>query len=603
MKRSRVVIAVSILITLLLLAVLLFFLPPRRTVERAVPLSLFLFAILLAGWCLLLPGTNFDLTQAARRLFFPLLAALIPLAAVPYFLLARLNLASERFVIDRWEKTLYFQALDFSSSLSMPYRSPDLLPLISDAYPPLFPVISGFLFLIFPPAPLVPKLLSLGAFLGTLAFLLRELRRSRLPAAAVMLGVAVFLTVSAPYAWLWARTDALVSFLTFAILFSLKGKPNKSRLIMAGLLWLLAVYTKQTAALWLPFILLTVYIQRKSLKIVSAFGIMAGGAAVLIFLVIEVATEGWFSFWTIAVPGRHPYFPLGTVAVQTVFRLFFLLGPVPAALLLAAVITPRPGRISGLRELVGGNRQLLYWGAASVYGAAISTLSCLKSGTAYNQYQDVFAPVAVLTAVLFGVLTRGRTKHSRFPRRPAGLSAIGYAVLFAALLFSASHFWLQSRASYIITRGKAQLYQPEELRELAEEIHSRGWSRVYFPQSTAPERSRTVPGFQEYFASRTDWRAYIDEGALTDLQAAGYSFPSGLNDSLRRGEIEQIVVRVSHLVFQQPCDYAAYPNARCIDGLFPASTRSIFNKYFREISLDTPGFDAYVYHGAAQEER
>ncbi len=530
------------------------------------------------------------------RFFFPLLAALTALSALPFARLAAVNLGSPVFIIDHWEKTLYFQALEFSETGRAPYRSPEELPLISDNYPPLFPAVSAALFRFFRPAPLIPKLLALAGFLGTLLLLARTLKK-HCARDGLWLGIFVFLTVSAAFSWLWARTDPLVSLLTLAFLAIAENPRKRGAPAAAGLLWLAAVYTKQTAALWLPFLAGAVYFREKSLKKTAVFAVLAVAAAAAVFLLIELQTEGWFSFWIVRVPGRHPYHRLGRLAGLTAFRLLTRLGVVPIALALAAALSSRRNRRDGGRNVFREDRALTYWGAASLYGVVVSLLTSLKTGTAYNQYQEVFAPVAVAAAVLFSILAGERAGGRRTPGPSRPFSAGGYCLLLAALLFSAGHSYFQDRANYLAVRFKTAVYPPGELRELKKEIRERGWNRVYFPMSLAPDRSRVLVGIQEYFTGTTDWRIYADEGALMDLRGAGFDFPEGFTGSLRRGEIEQIVVRTSHRVFELANPYARGPADPRDPDLFPPEVRETFAAFFTQTSLETPGFDAYVYVG------
>lgn len=571
-----------------------FLLPSHRTVFLAARV----FSLGAAGLSVV-AAAGLILSRASPRrllgrIFFPLLATLTAAAAIPYARLAVLSAGSPLFVIDHWEKTLYFQALEFAETGRAPYRSPEELPLISDNYPPLFPAVSAALFRVFRPAPLIPKLLALACLLGTLLLLARTLKK-HCGRDAFWLGIFVFLTVSVAFSWLWARTDPLVSLLTLAFLAIAENPRKRGAPAAAGLLWLAAVFTKQPAALWLPFLAGAVYFREKSIKKTAVFAGLAVAAAGAVFLLIELQTEGWFSFWIIRVPGRHPYHRLGRWAGLTAFRLLIRLGVVPIALVLTAALSSRRNGRDGGRNVFREDRALAYWGAASLYGVVLSLLTSLKTGAAYNQYQEVFAPLAVTAAVLFSILAGERAGGRRRPAETRPFSAGGYCLLLAALLFSAGHSYLQDHANYLAVRFKTAVYPPEELRELKNEIRKRGWNRVYFPMSLTPDRSRVLAGIQEYFTGTTDWRVYADEGALMDLRGAGFAFPEGFAGSLRRGEIEQIVVRTSHRVFELANPYARIPAAPGDPDLFPPAVREAFATYFTQISLETPGFDAYVH--------
>lgn len=602
MKPKRVIILAGIALAVILLAALYYFFPVRRTILRATGLFFLLSAIWLSVTGAALPFSGFSFKAASRRLLLPLLVLLTTAAALPFLRLARLNLGSPLFIISHWEKTLYFQALEFSSTGELFYRSPETLPLISDAYPPLFPVLAGLLFKVAPPTPLVPKLLSLAAFLGTAGLLFAVFGKSRLAGTPLLLGSFVFLTVSIPGTWLWARTDALVSFLTFAFLTVLAAPPRKERAAAAGLLWLLAVFTKQTALFWLPFILAVIYLRGKKLKTAAGFAAAAVAAAAVVFILIEARTQSWYSFWTVSVPGRHPYQLPARLAVLTAFRLTTRLGVVPGALILSAFLSSRGDNRDGFRDYFRKNRELGYWTSAAVYGVAISTLSALKTGTAYNQYQDVFAPLAAASALFFASLTGYRRTGGRDAGPSPGLPAAGYGLLFAAILFSFSHYFLQARAEYSQVRFNAGVHRTEDLKALAGEIEERGWAGVYFPMSSSPDRSTHLLGVQEYFAVRTGFGAYADEGALMDLQAAGYPFPAGFANRLRLGEVERIVVKSNHLPFKVPNGYAGIPGVRCDPDIFPTQIRDAFNRYYRKVPLETPGFDAYEHIGRRREE-
>ncbi len=182
------------------------------------------------------------------------------------------------------------------------YRS-DLAgpPYVVSNYPPLFPIAQASFVWLFGPAFWYGRLISLLSAAAVALFVgltLHALTRDRL---AAIVGALIFPAI--PYVVRWsslARVDLLGLALSWAGLFVVVRWPEKRRsVVVAGLLLVAAIYTRQTYALAAPLAafvwLLTQGQRRRALELVG----FAGGATLVLFGTLNALTGGGFFLDTV----------------------------------------------------------------------------------------------------------------------------------------------------------------------------------------------------------------------------------------------------------------------------------------------------------------
>jgi len=174
-------------------------------------------------------------------------------------------------------------------------------PYVISNYPPLFPLAQAPFVWLFGPAFWYGRLISLLSAAAVALFVgltLHALTRDRLASLA---GAMIF--PATPYVVRWsplARVDLLGLALSWAGLFVVVRWPDKRRsVVIAGLLFVAAVYTRQTYALAAPlaaFVWLVTQGQKRRALELAAF---AGGGALIVFAALNIITGGGFFLNTV----------------------------------------------------------------------------------------------------------------------------------------------------------------------------------------------------------------------------------------------------------------------------------------------------------------
>jgi 4-amino-4-deoxy-L-arabinose transferase-like glycosyltransferase len=174
-------------------------------------------------------------------------------------------------------------------------------PYVVSNYPPLFPLAQAPFVWLFGPAFWYGRLISLLSVAAVALFVgltLHALTRDRLAATA---GALIFPAM--PYVVRWsslARVDLMGLALSWAGLYVVVRWPHRRwSVVVAGLLLVAAVYTRQTYALAAPlaaFVWLVAQGQKRRALQLAGF---AGGAALVLFAALNVLTRGGFFLNTV----------------------------------------------------------------------------------------------------------------------------------------------------------------------------------------------------------------------------------------------------------------------------------------------------------------
>ncbi len=266
-----------------------------------------------------------------------------------------------------------------------PYKAIDGFPYTFSVYTPLYLWLSAQFLRFGGPALWGGRLISAGSILFSAGAIYALARREQASQRWAAMGALLFL--ASPFAYRWAtfyRPDAL------ALAFSLAGMclayPDRSgmvalrRIVLAGLLFLLAFYTKQSfVAAPLAFGLVLLSHDRRRGLLWFAGMALAGG---LVFAILNLATGGTF-FTDVVVGNANPY----NLGAYLRFTGGFL--SIVAVISISAV---------GALLMAWREQQL---SPAGVYFlcAALVTLSAGKAGAWENYYLETLALMCLLAAM------------------------------------------------------------------------------------------------------------------------------------------------------------------------------------------------------------
>jgi multiple sugar transport system permease protein len=179
---------------------------------------------------------------------------------------------------------------------------PDLSrpPYVISNYPPLFVLLQAPLVWTFGPALLYGRAISLVctvAVAGLISATINRLTRDRRASAA---GGLTFLAV--PFVLHWSsldRVDMLGLALSWGGLYTLVRRPDRRGVILAALLLVAAVYTRQTYVLAAPLASLAWLLARGQRRHALGLLITTGGLGLLLLGVLGVLTKGGFLLHTV----------------------------------------------------------------------------------------------------------------------------------------------------------------------------------------------------------------------------------------------------------------------------------------------------------------
>jgi hypothetical protein len=240
----------------------------------------------------------------ARRVAFGVATAVLLLAqawAVSLFVRQGWEALSFPYPLNYGEGPLLDQAVRLAGFRNIYEGDLTTPPYVISNYPPLFPLVQAPFVWLFGPAFWYGRLISLASVAAVALFVgltLHALTRDRLAAVA---GGLLFPAM--PYVVRWsslARVDMLGLALSWAGLFVVVRWPDRRRsVVVAALLLVAAVYTRQTYALAAPLAAFVWLIsqgqRRRALELVG----FAGGTALLLFAGLNIFTGGGFFLNTV----------------------------------------------------------------------------------------------------------------------------------------------------------------------------------------------------------------------------------------------------------------------------------------------------------------
>lgn len=204
-----------------------------------------------------------------------------------------------------WIEGAFLDQVRWIAAGNFPYRAPSLEFIPTSKTPLYFYLAAGF-YRIFPSGFFGPRLLSYLSTLGIYFFLFKVVHEETGSRTAGILSAGIY-AASFRFTGAWmdlAKTDSLALFLLIgAYWLGKRGEKSIWPQVVSGILFALAYFTKQIA---LPVILGVALA-----SLIGSWGrswpqwLAAALAGALVFLGLELFSEGWFSFYTISTSIRH----------------------------------------------------------------------------------------------------------------------------------------------------------------------------------------------------------------------------------------------------------------------------------------------------------
>jgi hypothetical protein len=204
-------------------------------------------------------------------------------------------------------------------------------------------------------------------------------------AAAIALACAAYPSVAQWYDLV--RVDSLgIGVVLAAAWVATEGAPSPRRATAAALLLVYAVFVKQTNVAFAAWIVAVSFARdRRYGTRMLAIAVLGGGA---IFAALEIATHGWYGFWTFTIPSRHARVAgrvtAGLVALMDVSPTLFAL-PIAFAF------------VAGRRAL---SRRAVVWFGMVAASLLAGLVPYAKIGGSENNFVPIVLPLCAAVLVV-----------------------------------------------------------------------------------------------------------------------------------------------------------------------------------------------------------
>jgi hypothetical protein len=325
--------------------------------------------------------------------------------------------------LDFVEDGLLMHSLRFAQGQPV-YAAPSA-DFAADNYTPLYLWLGGLLFKFTGPGLLPLRLSSLAATLTTAALIFCIARRE---SGLVWLGLACAGLYLGGHriSGFWyelARVDSLFVTLTLGgVALGIYSRPAGSleaRRVLAAVVLSLAFFTKQTGAafaVWLFIHLLITQGRRAWL-----FGIAYSALTIIPFILLNIASDGWFAFYTLGIASGNPV-EWERAARYVVFELFGVMGGLSVLLALAGILAWRRAGWGAIR--------VQPWLAAMAVAIFVSGVGRSSVGGNLNNLMIGYGFLCLAPAILM----RELREHPLTPRRTSGVPHWHIRLISAAII-------------------------------------------------------------------------------------------------------------------------------------------------------------------------
>ena len=386
------------------------------------------------------------------------------------------------------------------------------------------------------------RAISLVSFVGTLLLGYSFARKgggSRATAALVPgITAAAFVPTGA---WFdLARPDTLFMFLVTAGLFvGFWGRKRPVFVVAAGLLMVLAFFTKQTAS---PFMVGLGFV----LLILSWRAALLYGATLAVFglpalYLINRATDGWFWTYVFKLHQQHDFYPLRAF-VGSPFRLLLLVGP---GLLLV------PWALHRRR-----NSELTFAVMLALLGAVAA---CVGFGTQWA-FTNAFIPGVFFPAVAIATAA-GRLTFADQSMRPPRMRPPVVYLLLACTLVTATGIALPWASRRFPKSIGLPADEPTalDLRRFVPTPRDSDEGNALIAKLASTSGEVMVP-FHPFYAHLAGKRTYVHRMGVMDVGRAGLGAPRGLGAAIAEKRFSLIVMddKLDGTLQQWPGLFTAY---------------------------------------------
>jgi hypothetical protein len=324
--------------------------------------------------------------QLLEKLFpiILLIMAIWPMVIVTFIVISRI---SYPYALERMEGVSLLQVIRILNGQALFVQpSIEYVPLI---YPPVYFYLSAFIARILGAGFPALRLVSILSFVVCLFFVFKIIRSVSQDVLVSVAGVG-FSAATYPLSGAWfdiARIDTL--FVMFCIMGIYYSRGDKtSDMVIAGILWSLAVFTKQTAIiiLILSFALFLFLDVRKGLLRIA----ITGFVGLLFYAVGTIVWGKWFGYFFFYLPTFHKTLTgINEISVAVLQLLF----PLAIAILVSFI----PFVLD--KNLRTKPSPYFYYGVMTLIMFGLSLMGRLNLGG----YTNVYIPAHVMVAVMFGI--------------------------------------------------------------------------------------------------------------------------------------------------------------------------------------------------------
>jgi len=261
-------------------------------------------------------------------------------------------------------------------------------------YGPLFYYLGALLMRLLGEGFLALRIISIASFLGSSVLVYRIISNETRSSLASWIGCGLF-AASFGVVGYWydvGRVDSLAIFFILFCAYTLRYYPCPGGAVLSAILFSASFLTKQSALVFLPFIVVPVYLSRRRDGL--AFAVSSVVICLGFLLLLSAKSQGWSWFYLFRVPASTPrsYLVLLTYPIKDLLANF--------PFLFAVVLFYLWG---GNHHREGKEKEALlknFWAWFFLGGFLVSYLSRLKFGG----WDNVLYSVVVVLSLLLGIV-------------------------------------------------------------------------------------------------------------------------------------------------------------------------------------------------------